>query len=419
MGVTVRQKARGGPWWVFLRHNGHRTSKRVGDRRAAARLARELRHALAAGDLRLPMAPTGPEAIPTLGQYADRYLTGAEHTLKRSTCVDYETNLRLHLRPTFGEHTLDQIHRADVKQLAFTLRQRGLKPKSVRKIIGTLSTILSEAVDDGFIDTNPALQLRKVYRSAEFRDGAGATPADPLTRDELAHLLDTARSHAVKRGLQIVHPFRPFHPFLLLLARTGLRIGEAVALKWGDVDWLSGFITVQRSYVRGRLTSPKNAKARRVDLSTQLRHTLHAVYARRYESVVAIDATAQASLDAQRAEALDHWIFPGHGGGLLDPDNFRARVWEPLLKATGLRHVRIHDLRHTYASLLIAAGKELGYVQEQLGHHSPAFTLAVYGHLLPRDRRGEVDCLDDVAPVGTPVAPNAEYDVLPETAEAR
>jgi hypothetical protein len=60
-----------------------------------------------------------------------------------------------------------------------------------------------------------------------------------------------------------------------------------------------------------------------------------------------------------------------------------------------MRKIRIHDLRHTYASLLIEARKELHYIQEQLGRHSPSFTLTVYGHLLPRDRRGEVDCLDD------------------------
>lgn len=88
-------------------------------------------------------------------------------------------------------------------------------------------------------------------------------------------------------------------------------------------------------------------------------------------------------------------MFTYGNDGTLDPDNFRRRVWEPLLEAANLRAIRIHDLRHTFASQLIEAGKELQYVQEQLGHHSAAFTLAVYGHLLPRNRRGEVDCLDE------------------------
>lgn len=419
MGITVRQKVRGGPWWVFVRHRNRRTSKCVGDRRAAHQLARELRERLVKDGLGLPTTTSAPDATPTFGDYAGCYLDGAKLTLKRSTWMDYEANVRLYLTPEFGLRHVDNIRRADVKQLVFALRQRGLKPKSVRKIVGTLSTILSEAVDDGVIETNPALQLRKVYRSPEFRDGAAAKEADPLTRDELSHLLQTAQSHAIKRGEQVVHPFRSWYPFLLLLARTGMRLGEAVAVQWGDIDWRGCFITVQRSYVRRRLSTVKNKKPRRIDLSTQLRTTLHTIYAHRYENVIALDATVQASLDAHRAPSLNDWIFPDAAGGVLDPDNFRHRVWKPLLVAAKLRHVRIHDLRHTYASLLIAAGKELHYIQEQLGHHSPAFTLSTYGHLLPRDRSGEVDCLDDVAPSGTLSAPNRGDSVLPETAEAR
>jgi len=84
-------------------------------------------------------------------------------------------------------------------------------------------------------------------------------------------------------------------------------------------------------------------------------------------------------------------------GGLIDDSNLRRRVWLPLLAAAELRHSRIHDLRHAYASLLLEMGTEIQYVQAQLGHHSAAFTLKVYGHLLPRDRRGYVDRLDSVA----------------------
>ena len=74
-----------------------------------------------------------------------------------------------------------------------------------------------------------------------------------------------------------------------------------------------------------------------------------------------------------------------------------------------MRHVRIHDLRHTYASLLIEAGKELQYVQQRLGYHSAAFTLSVYGHLLPRERRGEVNCRDDEpAPIRTRRRPDRQ-----------
>lgn len=95
---------------------------------------------------------------------------------------------------------------------------------------------------------------------------------------------------------------------------------------------------------------------------------------------------------------------------------------KPLLVAAKLRHIRIHDLRHTFASLLLANGADLKYVQEQLGHHSPAFTLSTYAHLLPSDRHGFVNRLDTVAPDGTPVAPcgaEAADEANGDGAEAR
>ena len=89
-------------------------------------------------------------------------------------------------------------------------------------------------------------------------------------------------------------------------------------------------------------------------------------------------------------------------GQAIHDDTFRNNVWAPLLRRSGLRYRKPHALRHTYASLLIEGGESLKYVQEQLGHHSPAFTLAVYGHLIPRGDRRAVDRLD--APTRNPRA---------------
>ena len=89
-------------------------------------------------------------------------------------------------------------------------------------------------------------------------------------------------------------------------------------------------------------------------------------------------------------------MFSTTGGAPVRDDAFRNNVWTPLLRRAGLRYRKPHTLRHTFASMLIEAGEPLNYVQQQLGHHSPAFTLAVYGHLLPRGDRRAVDRLDDV-----------------------
>jgi len=396
MGVKVRQKAGSPYWWVFVLHNGKRTSKIAQDQREANKLAKEIRQALAVEDLGLTKQEDEPPPVLTFGRYADNYLANARQTLKRSTWIDYDGNVRLYLKPAFEDYALEKITRAEIKRLAMEIRGKGKKAKTAKKVIGTLSAILSEALDDNLITSNPALGLRKLYRSPDFSAGGLSKDVNPLTRDELTHLLTTAQNHSVRRGAEIEYPFRRAYPFLLLLARTGLRLGEALALKWGDIDWRGSFIEVQRAFVRSRLTTPKNGKSRRVDMSAQLLETLRAIYDERFEKVVGITPGTHATLASQRAAGLGEWVFPNDCGNIMDPDKFRRTTFADLLTAAKMRHIRIHDLRHTYASLLIQACKELHYIQQQLGHHSPAFTLAVYGHLLPRDRRGEVNCLDDV-----------------------
>lgn len=394
MGVKVRDDPPGsGVWFIFVNHKGKRFAKKVGgDKRVANQIAKEVERQLAKGDLGL--LPKEESTVPTVETYSERFLASIEHTLKFTTYTDYETNLRLRILPALGPKRLDQLTRQDIKEFALGLRRDGTKARNARKTIATLSSLLSEAVDDGHMEANPAAGLKKVFRSPEFKAGETRRSVNPLTREELAHLLTTADTHAIERAGKTVHPYRAHGAFLLLLARTGLRLGEAIAVRWGDLDRHSGFLEVHRACVRGRITTPKNKKSRRVDLSTQLRDTLADLWANRFERFVAIDAEAQAALEAKRATALDAYVF-SEGERPMDPDNFRRRIFEPLLTIAKMRRCTIKDLRHTYASQMIAAGKELHYIQEQLGHHSPAFTLSVYGHLLPRNRRGEVDCLDD------------------------
>jgi integrase len=91
---------------------------------------------------------------------------------------------------------------------------------------------------------------------------------------------------------------------------------------------------------------------------------------------------------------VPEWIFTNEVGNRMDPDNFRKRVWPKLLEKAGLRHLRIHDLRHTFASLLIQQGESLVYVMEQMGHNSIRVTVDIYGHLVPGGNKAAVDRLD-------------------------
>ena len=126
------------------------------------------------------------------------------------------------------------------------------------------------------------------------------------------------------------------YPLFLCAVRTGLRLGELLALQWPDIDFNGRFTEVRRNLVAGRVTTPKNGKTRRVDMSAQL------------------TATLKALLQARKKETLKNgwgsvpeWIFCTESGGPLDGDNLRHRVFYKLLEKAELRRVRFHDLRHT------------------------------------------------------------------------
>ena len=130
-------------------------------------------------------------------------------------------------------------------------------------------------------------------------------------------------------------------------------------------------VRVRRGIYRRRESSPKNRKARRVDMSQQLARVLQGWLSLH---------DAEAAVAGQPAPAL---LFPGARGRAVDRDWFATAVWRPLLRRTGLRHRTPHQLRHTFASLLIQQGESLAYVRDQLGHHSIRLTVDTYGHLVP------------------------------------
>jgi integrase len=166
-----------------------------------------------------------------------------------------------------------------------------------------------------------------------------------------------------------------------------MRIGEALGLQWGDIDFAGRFAEVQRTFTCGRVTTPKGNKKRRVDLSLQLTETLQTLLVERKKETL-----------RRGWREVPPWIFVNSVGTPLNYSILRLHVWVPLLAKAGLRHIRIHDLRHTFASFLIQNGESLAYIKEQLGHASIKMTVDVYGHLMPSGNRAAVDRLDDVQP---------------------
>ncbi len=135
------------------------------------------------------------------------------------------------------------------------------------------------------------------------------------------------------------------------------------------IDFHRRFINIQRGFSRGKIETPKSGKSRKVDVSLQL--------------------------TKEGWGKVPEWVFLSQDGTPLDSSHWRSRVFNKALGKAGLRKIRIHDLRHSYASLLIQAGESLAYVRDQLGHHSIKVTVDVYGHLAPEGNKEAVDRLDD------------------------
>ncbi len=181
-----------------------------------------------------------------------------------------------------------------------------------------------------------------------------------------------------------------FYPLFLAALRAGLRRGEVVSLKWGDIQFgesdedANRYILVQRNYAAGQFTTPKSRKSRRVDLSKELRRTLLELRDKRL-----LDAFLKG-----QASIADELVFRSEAGTVLDAANLIHYHFLPTIEKAGLRRIRFHDLRHTFGSLLIQQGASLTYVKEQMGHSSISVTVDTYGHLIPGADIAWVDKLD-------------------------
>jgi integrase len=384
MGVIVRQKnnGKGQPWWIFINHQGRRMSRKVGDKKAAEAVASEIRKKLRLGEFAID---TETRTIPTFKLYAKGFMeTYSKINHKPSTRDSYKAVLNLHIKPVFGDKRLDEITRKDIKSFIVEKQASGLSANTVRLILSYLSAILNEAVDDEIIDGNPALRVRKAIAKDHKEE------ISPLTAGELNHLLETAEKH-----------FSDHYTMFLLMARTGMRIGEVTGLEWGDIDFNGRFIEVRRSIVRGRVSTPKSGKSRRVDMSPQLAGALE------------VHKTASKRKGLALGTGEPSSVFTNRIGGKIDLNNWRRRVYNKVLTTARLRKIRIPDLRHTYATLRIAAGHNISDVSNQLGHHSVKLTLDVYNHWLPGQNKSEVDSLDNLHLTPHQSAPQAHPEALP------
>jgi len=361
MGVNIREKPTGsGIYWIFINHHGNRKSKKVGDKETAEEVAKKIRARLLLGELNVQKINRQSK---TFKEVADKWLA-LPHDWKQSSAENYRANLENHVYPVFENGRIDEIRRKDLKEFFDDLLIAGLSRGTVSLVKAITNGVFSYAVDSEEIDANPVAGIKLTKKTSPFK-------VEPLTDAEVEKLLDAAR--VFSDGF--------FYPHLLCAVRTGLRIGELQALKWSDIDFEYRQIEVRRSYRRGRISSTKSGKWRRVDLTPHLTETLKRL------------KTERKRLALKQGRPFLDWVFIGKQGEIINHASF-TNALHGCLKAAELRKIRVHDLRHSYATIRLMRGHSAGDVSMQLGHADINTTYRFYTHWIPNQFKNEVDELD-------------------------
>jgi integrase len=270
---------------------------------------------------------------------------------KPKTRASYGEVLGSLVKPAFGRMQLRSIRPSRIRKWLGDLKESGLSPSRQRQAFWVLSGSLRAAVDEGILRRNPADQVR------------GDVPRARTLRKPVYLTVDEVETLAEAVGPR-------WSPLVLLLSYTGLRWGEAAALRRRRCDLENGQIVVAEaaSEVGGEVQfhTPKSDRERTVPVPASIAGVL------------------QGHLDGMDDDSPDALVFVGKRGGAVRSSNFRNRAWKPAIRSVDLggREPTLHDLRHTAASLMIAEGASMEMVREQLGHSSLAVTQR-YAHLYP------------------------------------
>jgi len=364
MGVKVRERPKGsGVWWVVIDHKKKRKSKRIGTKEAALTAKKKIEAKITLDDFGF----TEETKFPSFKKYADYWLREYVLAVCRPTTYErYSDLLEKHVYPTLGTKNINEIQKKDIRKLLLALNKKGYSKSTICLAREVISGPLGYAVDEELLQYNPVSGILKRLKLNQN----GKRQIEPLNHQEVELFLKTCLE---------VHP--EHYTFFLCAFRTGMRLGELLALVWGDIDWNSKFIHVERSYKRGCVGKTKNNKSRRVDMSDHLAESLKQLLTQRKREALACG----------KGELVEI-IF--HQNSRHMEQNYIRKIFKRILRKAGIRDIRLHDTRHTFASLLLSNGESPVYVKEQLGHSSIQMTVDVYGHLIPSSNREAVNCLD-------------------------
>lgn len=318
----------------------------------------------------------------TVAAYLADWLRSTRHTVRATTFVSYEGHVRLHIVPSVGRVPLVKLTPTHLRALIEARLASGASPRSAQYTHSVLRRALGQAERDGIIPRNvAALVSPPRVRRAEIR---------PLGPDQARVMLAAAKSDRLEALYTVA-------------VALGLRQGEALGLRWSDVDLDAALLRVSATLnrvprmLRGdddrgrgsryRLESPKTARSRRsIPMPNVVVTALREHRVRQLSERFAAGPAWDTSWDL---------IFATTIGTPMDARNV-SRAFEALLRRAGLPRVRFHDLRHSAATIMLAEGVQPRTIMETLGHSQIGVTMNVYAHVMPSMQRDAADRMDAV-----------------------
>ncbi len=303
-----------------------------------------------------------PGRVATVAEFAERWETEVLAQRKQSTIRAAKAHLRCHILPQLGRLKLDEVSR-ERQQVLVTLLSQKVSRKMVVNIIGTLSSMVTTARKWGYV-------------------------AEPVKLGELALPAESVKSEArfftPEQVRQIIHhAHEPFRTMFYILAMTGIRAGELLGLKVGDIDFERRLISIRRSVNRGHVQTVKSKASQKPlplpgALAVILKEHLHTW-----------------------RENPEQWLFANSRLRPYSADKIVTfKLW-PILEDLRVPHCGLHAFRHFHSTMLLELGAAPQVAQAQMRHSDPRITLEVYSHVVGESQRNAVEKVAEVlAPIG-------------------
>ena len=294
----------------------------------------------------------------TVANWAKEWFATISH-LKPKTVENYESLLRAHIIPKLGKRSLISVKPIDIRRVVSEMAADGKSASRIRQVRQLTSMIFDAAIENRAIAVNPVKNVKIPHEKRR--------EMKVLTPDQVSQVLQ----FIPERDRALVY----------VLAYGGLRWGEAAALRRKRVNLLRSRIEIAESVSETgkglHYGPPKTYQNRQVAIPSFLKEML------------------DDHMKAYTAKSKDALVFTTEDDTPMRNNNWRERVWYPALEEAGLPKVRVHDLRHTCATLLISQGAHAKGIQRHLGHSSIQVTFDIYGHLLPDEQDRVADALDE------------------------